>query len=248
MNLTGNTILITGGATGIGLALAESLSALENTVIICGRREDRLLEARAKNPKLYTRVCDVSDRSQQRLLYEWVTSEFPEINMLINNAGIQRDLDLTKGIDEIIEGDNEILINLEAPIILSSLFIPYLGKQDKAAIVNVSSGLAFTPMPRMPVYCATKAALHTYTLTLRQQLSNTTIKVFEVIPPMVDTELNMKGRAERKMQYRGVNSKEYATAVIKGLKNDEFEIYYGQTENARTAPRAELEKSLLSLE
>lgn len=246
MKLTNNTILITGGATGIGFSLAERFLALGNRVIICGRREDRLVEAQKKLPRLYIKVCDVSDDIGRSELSDRVVADFPELNVLINNAGIQKDIDLTKGTEDLISGESEIKINLEAPISLTALLLPHLMKQIDPALINVTSGLAFTPMPTCPVYCATKAAFHTYTLLLRHQLASRGVKVFELIPPMVDTELNITGRNKRNMQFRGVTADEYAAGVIKGLENDEHEVYFGMTANSRNVPRAELETRLLN--
>jgi uncharacterized oxidoreductase len=189
MNIRNNTVLITGGATGIGFALAEALVELGNTVLICGRRQDRLQEAKRKLPGIHIRTCDVSKETERKSLFNWVRDNFDDFNILVNNAGIQRMVDLKKGIRGLTDGENEIEINLAAPIYLSAYFIPLLTKRKKAAIVNVSSGLAFVPIASMPVYCATKAAVHSFTESLRHQLKDTSVKVFEIIPPMVDTEL-----------------------------------------------------------
>ncbi len=243
MEISGNTILVTGGSTGIGYALAESFLATGNEVIICARREERLLEAQKKHPELKIKVCDVAEEADRKSLVEWITNKFPKLNILVNNAGIQRDVDFTKGIDEFLAGENEIKINLEAPIILSGMLIPHLAGKKEAAIVNVSSGLGFIPAARMPVYSATKAALHAYSMALRHQLSKIGIKVFEVVPPAVDTELNPEGRASRGNYKAGLTSEEFVAAVMKGLKGDVLEIGYGMTEGAIKASRAELDES-----
>jgi len=246
MVITGNTVLITGGATGIGYALAESFLEAGNKVIICGRREEKLLSAQKRHPEFKIRVCDVSDENGRESLLAWIVSNCKDMNVLINNAGIQRDIDFTKGVEDLKKGGDEIKINLEAPIYLSALFTPFLANRQGAAIINVSSGLAFLPMARMPVYCATKAALHTFCLSLRHQLSRVGIRVFEIIPPMIlDTELNLEGRANRGR--RGMNmktptSEEFAAAVMKGLANDESEIGYGMGDEFKTASRADLER------
>ena len=158
MQLSGNTVLITGGATGIGYAMAEAFLEAGSTVIICGRREKRLLEARAKHPDLHTRVSDVSKEEDRKELVEWAAGEFPALNVLVNNAGVQRDVDLTQGVDDFLAGENEIRVNLESPIILSGLFVSHLAKNKGAAIINVSSGLGFVPAARMPIYSASKLA------------------------------------------------------------------------------------------
>lgn len=226
MKMMGNTILITGGATGIGYALAEDLLALGNEVIICGRRESRLKEAKEKHPELHIFTCDVAEKEGRKQLFDYITKEFPRVNILINNAGIQRDIDFKKGLEELLAGENEITINLEAPIYLTAMFLKHLEKQKNPVILNVSSGLAFRPMPTVPIYCATKVALHTYTMLLRQQLEEIGIKVFEVIPPAVESELNPEGRKRRGVGMKLVTSEAFAETVMKGLERDEFEIKY----------------------
>lgn len=231
MKMNGNTILITGGATGIGYAMAEDLLSLGNEVIICGRRENKLQEAKLKHPEFHIFTCDVSDKGGREKLLDFMLSEFPAVNILINNAGIQRDIDLKKGLEDLISGENEITINLETPVYLTAMFLKHLEKQENPVIINVSSGLAFRPMPMVPIYCATKAALHTYTLLLRQQLEETGVKVFEVIPPAVESELNLEGRKRRGVGIKLVTSGDFSKAVIKGLEKDEFEIRYGVTQH-----------------
>lgn len=243
MEISGNTVLITGGATGIGYAMAESFLEARNEVIICGRREVRLLEAQKKHPELHVKVCNVAEESDRKGLVEWATTSFPKLNILVNNAGIQRDVDFTKGIAEFLAGENEVKINLEAPIILSGLFIPYLTGKKEASIINVSSGLGFVPAARMPVYSATKAGMHAFSMALRHQLLKLGIKVFEVVPPAVDTELNPEGRAKRGNFKVDLKPKEYVASVMKDIKNDVFEIGYGMSGGFINASRADLDKS-----
>ena len=216
MKVEGNTILITGGATGIGLALAESFLKLGNQVIICGRRKERLIEVQKMHPDLHIVECDVSDENGRNSLFKYVTENFNDINVLVNNAGIQRAIDLTDGIKG-LEGENEIKINLEAPIYLSALFIPFLNSKEESAIINISSGLAITPLAAVPVYCATKAGVHTFTKCLRLQLSDTNIKVFEVLPPIVISELNMEYRKKIGTTNVGIKADKCAAAIIEGL-------------------------------
>ena len=237
MKTTGNTILITGGATGIGFALAEAFSNAGNKVIICGRREAKLKEAKKKLPQVYTKVCDVSKEEERESLYSWVSANFKETNILINNAGIQRIVDLKKGPRDLLKGENEIEINFTAPVRLSAHFIPLFLKQKEAAIINVSSGLGFVPIAAMPVYCATKAATHSFTQSLRYQLKDTSIKVFEIIPPIVDTELDKGSREERELQDRGIPPFEVAKAALKALEGDEYEVAIGMAENLRMGAR-----------
>jgi uncharacterized oxidoreductase len=243
MNISGNTILITGGATGIGYAIAESFLEAGNEVIICGRREERLLEAQKNHPELHIKVCNVAEEADRGILVEWVSVHFSNLNILVNNAGVQRDIEFTKGISEFLSGENEIRINLESPIILSGLFIPHLTGKKEAAIINVSSGLGFIPAARMPVYSASKAGMHAFSMALRQQLLKSGIKVFEVIPPAVETELNPEGRAKRGNFKVDLMPDEFVAAVMKGFKNDIFEIGYGMTAGLIKASREELDKS-----
>lgn len=231
MKINGNTILITGGATGIGFELAQAFVKEGNDVIICGRRENKLKDAKSKLPQIYTRVCDLSKEKEREALYNWVKSDFKDINILVNNAGIQRMIDFKKGISELSVGEDEIDINLKALIHLSAYFIPDLLKQKESAIINVSSGLGFVPIAFMPVYCATKAAIHSFSLSLRHQLRNTSIKVFEVIPPTVDTELDKGARDRRGQKDKGIPPVEVARATLKGLEKNEYEIAIGMAQN-----------------
>jgi uncharacterized oxidoreductase len=233
LKTTGNKILITGGATGIGLALAEIFLQKGNQVLLCGRRKDRLLAAQKIFPKIHIKVCNVAEAEERLALFEWSTSNFPDLNMLVNNAGIQRQIDFTKGLEDLLSGDDEIQINFSAQVQLSALFIPHLMKQEQAAIINISSGLGFVPLAIMPVYCATKAAIHSFSWSLRHQLRKTSIKVFEVIPPTVDTELDRGARAQRRQEYRGIPPADVAEATLAGLSNDQFEISIGQAQGLR---------------
>jgi uncharacterized oxidoreductase len=242
MKTQGNTVLITGGATGIGFSLAEAFVKAGNQVVVCGRREPKLREAKTKLPQVYTKVCDLSKNDERRLLYEWTRSNFNEVNILVNNAGIQRMIDLKKGINELSAGEDEIEVNLKACVHLSALFIPSFLKKKEAAIINVSSGLCFVPIAIMPVYCATKAAIHSFTLSLRHQLRDTSVKVFEVIPPTVDTELDKGARAQRGQEDRGIPPVEVAKATLKAVENDQYEVPVGMAENLRTGARTNPEQ------
>jgi len=226
MRTYGNTILITGGGTGIGLALAEELVCRNNVVIICGRRSERLEAAKKRLPQVHTRVCDLSQVASRRALADWLPSHFKELNILINNAGIQRLVDFRKGERDINHAYEEVATNLVAPIHLSALLIPVLRKRKEAAIVNISSGLAFTPLSVVPVYCATKAAIHSLSLTVRHQLRETSIRVFEVAPPMVATELSGRRRRAEEGGFAMMPA-EAAAGIIKALENDEYEVALG---------------------
>ncbi len=247
MKISGNSILITGGATGIGLELSKLFVNSGNEVIICGRREDKLNEAKKLLPAIHTKACDVSAAENRIALTEWIISEFPDFNILINNAGIQRMIDFTKGTEELKELHDEISINLEAPIHLSALCIPHLSAKKGAAIVNITSGLGFTPLAFVPVYCATKAALHSFSMTLRHQLRTTSVKVFEVIPPIVDTELDKGARKRRGMTHFGILAAEAAEGAFKSIENDEYEFAIGMAANLRAGSRNNPEEAFKKL-
>ncbi|MGG1554510.1 SDR family oxidoreductase [Paenibacillus ferrarius] len=224
MKLSGNTILITGGGSGIGLALAERFIKNGNTVIVCGRREHVLQEAKDKVPGLITRVCNLEEESDRLALFDWVTTNYPDVNVLVNNAGIQQRFNVLKS--DARENwsyfRKEISTNLEAPFHLTMLFAPYFSSKASAAIINVTSGLAFTPFAIAPMYSATKAALHSYTVSLRHQLSETSIQVVEVAPPAVVTDLGGAG-----LHTQGEPLDAFADAIFNELAGDSQEIGYG---------------------
>ncbi len=237
MNITGNTVLITGGGTGIGFSIAEEFVRSGNSVIICGRREEKLKEAKTRLPQIHTRTCDVSKPKDREELFNWVASNFKGINILVNNAGVQRMIDFKKGIAELAKQENEVDINLTSTIQLSAYFIPTFMERKESAIVNVSSGLAFIPLAMMPIYCATKAAMHSFSISLRHQLKDTSVKVFEIIPPTVDTELDKGTRAQRNTSYRGIPPSEVAAAAMKALAENEHECAVGQAQGLLDASR-----------
>jgi uncharacterized oxidoreductase len=187
MNLTDNTILITGGGSGIGRALAESFHKLGNHVIIAGRRQDVLDSVVAANPGIQAVVVDMADPASIAAVVEKVTADYPLLNAVLNNAGIMRPEDLQMG--KVADAEAIVAINLLGPIRLTAALIPHLLERPSATILNVSSGLAFVPLAMTPTYCATKAAIHSYTMSLRYQLQHTPIRVLEIIPPWVATEL-----------------------------------------------------------
>lgn len=227
MNLTNNTILITGGATGIGLELAKQFLQRGNTVIVCGRRADKLDEARQLLPQLITQQCDLSDAEQRRSLFRFCMSEYPTLNVLINNAGIQREIDFRQGERHYLDGASETAINIEAVFHLTALFTPHLMQQTSAAIINVSSGLGLVPLVIVPVYSATKAAMHSFSISLRRQLKNTTVKVYELLPPIVDTDLDKGARDRRGQTNKGITAERVAAAAMNGLAKDRPEIAIG---------------------
>jgi uncharacterized oxidoreductase len=235
MQLNGRTVLVTGGASGIGLALARRFMAAGSTVVACGRREATLREAAAAHPGLHTRVCDVAREAERVALAEWVVREHPALDVLVNNAGVQRRVRLDAP-EPWADTREEIAINLDAPVHLSLLLLPHLQARPDAAIVNVTSGLAFVPMPSAPVYCATKAALHSFTLSLRHQLAGRGPRVVEIVPPAVNTDLGGVG-----LHDFGAPLDAFADAVMARLAAGEPEIGYGTAEDRRLAANAVLD-------
>ena len=189
MNLTGNTILITGGGTGIGRGLAESFHALGNQVIIAGRRQSMLDETTAANPGMKSMTLNVESADAIRDFAAKVVADFPTLNVLINNAGIMRAEKMSDQHIDLADAEAIITTNLLGPLRLTAALLPHLVKQQHAVIMNVSSGLAFVPLVFTPTYCATKAAIHSYTQSLRYQLKSTPVEVLELIPPYVQTNL-----------------------------------------------------------
>ena len=189
MNLTGNTILITGGGSGIGRGLAVELLKLGNVVIIAGRRKHALDETIAANPGMKALQLDIESPEAIKRFAAQVIAEFPTLNVLINNAGIMRAENLKAQQMDLEDAEAIVTTNLLGPIRLTAALLPHLQAQASAAIMNVSSGLAFVPLAFTPTYCATKAAVHSYTQSLRYQLRDTAIEVLELIPPYVQTHL-----------------------------------------------------------
>ncbi len=195
MKITGNTILITGGGTGIGRGLAEQFHALGNRVIVAGRRQKALDVTTAANPGMKSIALDIADAASIRSVVAKLAADYPALNVLINNAGIMRAENLRAQPDNLADAEALIATNLLGPIRLTAGLLPLLQKQSYSAIMNVSSGLAFIPLAPTPTYSATKAALHSYTQSLRYQLRATKTEVLELIPPYVATHL-MNGASD----------------------------------------------------
>jgi uncharacterized oxidoreductase len=216
MKTTGNTILITGGASGIGLALAVAWQAQGNTVIVAGRRKTVLDQAVAAHPGLIGYELDVENAGSLAAFAANVVKHHPGLNVLVNNAGIMRAENLLDARSALPDAEAMIATNLLGPIRLTTALLPHLMAQKASAIINVSSGLAFVPLAMTPTYSATKAALHSYTQSLRHQLRDTPVEVLELAPPMVQTDL-MPGQAVNPM---GMPLADYIAEVMGILAQD----------------------------
>ena len=189
MNIKGNTILITGGTSGIGRALAEALQKEGNQVIIAGRRKELLTQVVAANPGMKSAELNVEDLRGLKDFAAKISTEYPTLNVLINNAGIMKAENLLEPGADFSAAESTVTTNLLAPIELTALLLPTLKKQSGATVMTVTSGLAYIPMATTPTYCATKAAIHSWTQSLRYQLKGTNVQVMELVPPYVQTEL-----------------------------------------------------------
>jgi uncharacterized oxidoreductase len=225
MKIAKNKILITGGASGIGLGLTEKFISEDNTVIICGRREAALNEVAEKFPSVITKACDLSYEEERIELFNWVAKNHPDLNVLVNNAGIQNWMSILDN-DFYEKSNDEIAINITAPIHLTKLF---LNLKSLDTIMNVTSGLSFIPFSKVPVYCATKAFLRSFTLSLRHMLKTTNTEVIEIIPPALNTELGGKGIHDA---HPAVS--DFVEAIFKQLREGKIELTFGTSETRAT--------------
>jgi len=214
MQISGNTILITGGGSGIGRGLAEAFHAAGNQVIVAGRRKNALEETTRANPGVKSAVLDIENAGAIRAFAEQIKRDFPALNVVIHNAGIMRPESVRN--HDIADAEAIVATNLLGPIRLNAALLPLLLKQPKAAIITVSSGLAFVPMAITPTYCATKAAIHSYSQSLRYQLKDTPIQVLEIVPPYVQTELMGARQAN---DSNAMPLKEFIAETMSILKN-----------------------------
>ena len=238
MNLANNKILITGGASGIGLGLTERFIQENNTVIICGRRESVLNEVKAKFPTVITKVCDLSDEKERIALYEWIAKNHPDLNVLINNAGIQKWVSVTDA-DFYESMKTELSTNIEAPLHLTSLFIQL---KSLTTVMNVTSGLAFSPFAKVPVYSATKAFFRSFTLSLRHILKAKNIEVIEIIPPALNTDLGGIGLHDAHPSVA-----DFIVSIFEQLKQGKNELTFGTSETRLNASVPELKASFEAL-
>jgi uncharacterized oxidoreductase len=221
MKLINNKILITGGASGIGFGLTERFIQENNTVIICGRRETALQEVKEKFPSVITKVCDLSIEEERIELYKWISKNHSDLNVLVNNAGIQNWMSISD--DNFYEkASTEVNTNILAPIHLTNLFI---GLKSLDTIINVTSGLAFVQLSKVPVYCATKAFFHSFTLSLRHMLKSKNIEVIEMIPPALNTDLGGKGLHDGQPAVS-----DFVNSVFQQIKEGKLELTFGYSE------------------
>jgi uncharacterized oxidoreductase len=237
MKLIDDVILITGGTSGIGRELATQLLARGNTIIVTGRDREKLDRLTREQPRIHTVQSDAADAKSIVTLYARVKGEFPALNVLINNAGIMRKINLHDRELALDDISREIDTNLTALVRMTAQFLPLLQAQPRAAIVNVSSGLAFTPFPPSPIYGATKAGVHSFTQSLRVQLKNTNIKVFELAPPYTRTPLQDAFDAADVKGAPVMEVDKMVRQALKGMERDQWEILPGMSKVLRFMSR-----------
>ena len=240
LKLKDNTILITGGGSGIGLELTKTLLKMGNKIIICGRSENKLQMVKDHLPQVHTIQCDVSNQEQREGLYSQVTNKFSQLNILINNAVIVNYLRIQDKRYSAALVDQEIQTNFIGPVGLIKLFLSHLNRQRNSAIINITTGLVFAPHADMPGYCASKAALHSYTQSLRLQLIDKPIKIFEIMMTAVDTHFHDGGHVPE----IAISSKRAVALMLKGLQKSKKEIKIGKVKQLSLLSRIAPEFSL----
>jgi len=224
-----STILITGGNSGIGKELALEF-VKNNIVIICGRDQSKLEAVQLLDPRIIIRQCDITLAPQRAAMIEWISSEFPSFDFLINNAGSRICVDLTHDIEQEKSAVAELQINFLTHVAMIELVLPLFKRQPRAKIINVTTGLVYLPKASIAFYCAAKAALHSYTQSLRVQLSDTSIEVVEMLPPLVDTEFH---RGTLPQTVRAMSAIDVMKATLHGLKHSRGEILVGMSKIAK---------------
>lgn len=237
MILNNNTILITGGTSGIGFEIAKQLISKNNTIIVTGRNKEKLQSVTDRLPGVVPMHGDISNPDDVRKLYEKISKAYPKLNILINNAGIMDTINLQNHELSLGALTREIDINVKGSIWMNDMFLPLLKQNDNAATVTVTSGLAFVPLPISPVYCASKAALHSYTLSLREQLRNTNVKAFELAPPATETELLAGFNEEDMKGIATMSVEDMVHFFVKQFEKDTYEICPGQAKQLRFMSR-----------
>lgn len=237
MKLTEHTILITGGGSGIGGGLARAFHEKGNKVIVTGRRKPTLKAFVAKHKGMDFFPMDVSKDADIQKLYKFISKKYSKLDVLINNAGIWQNQDFTKA--QTLEKHlfDEIDINLKGLIRMTQVFLPLLYKQKEAVLMNVSSGLAYMPLSMAPVYCATKAAVHSFSMSLRHQLRKTSVTVIELAPPAVETNLGKVPGKEDEIKYPKLGLEPFIAQTMKALESDETELPIGQSKMLRLGGR-----------
>lgn len=223
MALQNNTILITGGSSGLGLEMARQFICSGNKVIVCSRTPEKLQQAHEEVPGIMTYVCDISTEEERKKLSRWISENHPEINILINNAAIVHRIDFADDSNSYEKSVKEIATNLHAPIHLSKLFLPLLSTNSESKIINITTGLVYVPRADYPFYNATKAALHSFTQVLRNQLQDKSIQVIEVLFPVVDTPWH-EGNAPK----IAITAEKAVNEMIRGLLAGKNEIKVGK--------------------
>jgi len=234
MKLEGHTVLITGGGTGIGAGLAGAFHKAGSRVIICGRRGEVLKKTAAAHPGMEYLVLDVRDISAVKDCAAKVAASHPGLDVVINNAGVQKPVDFMDGGATTENIDIVVDTNLKGPSYVASAFIPLLMKQKESFIVNVSSGLMYVPLSFMPIYCATKAAVHSLTLSLRHQLRKTSVKVVELVPPAVKTAL---GGEEEVHNHDEMPLDIFISEAVAGLLSGRDEVVVGSSNRLKWGSR-----------
>jgi uncharacterized oxidoreductase len=236
MKLTGHTVLITGAGTGLGSGLAAALHEKGNKVIITGRREEVLKNFAAKYPGMLTYTMDVAKEADVQQLADWISKNHPQLDLLVNNAGIMQWLDFSK--PGTLDGRlfDEVEINVKGLIRMTAAFLPLLSRQPEATLINISSGLAYMPLSMSPVYCATKAAVHSFTMSLRHQLRKSSVKVIEIAPPAVESDLG-KAAGPSQMDYPKMKLDDFIAATLKALESGKTELPIGQSKMLRLISR-----------
>ena len=229
MKLTGNTIFITGGGSGIGRGLAEALHGLGNKVIISGRRKALLEEVTKANAGMEFVELNIEDPKSIEAVAKKLTAEHPELNVLVNNAGISK-LDGVQGVVDDAAVASIVTTNLLGPILMTSALIEHFKKQSASYVINVTSGLAFIPLAFAATYSATKAAMHSFSLSQRYLLAGTSVKVLELPPPYVQTEL---GGPQQAVDPRAMPLKDFIDATMKVLATDAIEVSVEQVARLR---------------
>jgi uncharacterized oxidoreductase len=236
MKLTGHTVLVTGGGSGIGGGLAKAFHEQGNKVIITGRREQILKEFAAQFPGMEAFTMDVSKDADIQRLFQVISEKFPSLDVLVNNAGVMKWWDFTKP-ETLGEGlFEEIDINLKGLIKMTAVFLPILLKQKESTLINVSSGLAYMPLSMSPIYCSTKAAIHSFSMSLRHQLRDTPVKVVELAPPAVETDLG-KAPGVAEFKYPKLGLEPFIAQTMKALESDGAELPIGQSKMLRFGSR-----------